>query len=782
MAATGAAIVGAIIGVFTGTVTVVAALTHVLIASALGAALNALTPKPSVNGSGGYSLMGTSGSALDHQIVYGRTKVGGIRIYDVTTSTLPESASAFTNNKHLHKIIAFAGHEIDSFEQIYVNDDLVTLDADGYVISPTKYARTGENPPSLILVKKYLGTVYQQADQSLIAATSTLTTGKWTRDHTLTGIAYLYVRFSFDADKFPNGVPIVSAVIKGKKVYNPTTFQTNWSDNPALCLRDYISSGYGLSVPTARIDDKSVKVAQAICDQYISADSEKRYTCNGTFITGNPPKQIISDLITSMGGLFWYSQGKWRMKAAAYTTPTVTLTEDDLRSGISVSTRHSRRDNFNTVSGLYRGEETDWQPTDYKSVTNGGYVVADGGFVNTVDYSLPFTTSHKSAQRIAKLFLKRNREQLTVSAAFGLKAFQLDVGDFVYITNERFGWSNKSFEVTSWEFGLTEGQDLQVNLSLREISEGVFTTEASQDFEGNNTLLDSPFDVPAIGITNQKNELRAAFENVFNIVKLTVDSNEPSSVERVEVQIQPAIKTLTISSSDTLQTITFATQPSVPFLVDSTIYLGGAKPAGLNGVFTVVSCTTSSVVVTRNPSFTGAAIADEDQGAIGGTGTKDWTLVGMGDLGVFETSILSDGIYSIRARAYNYFGVKGNWVQPAPFLLVGQAAPPENVTNFSYNLSGNNINLQWTPVGDADLSHYKIRYTPDESGSPIWSDAVTYIEKIARPASSVSIPAKAGTYMIRAYDKLAVSSPEFAFVVVPTGSFDTFTNNNIISE
>ena len=483
-----------------------------------------------------------------------------------------------------------------------------------------------------------------------------------------------------------------------------------------------------------------------------------------------------------MGGLFWYSQGKWRMKAAAYTTPTVTLTEDDLRSGISVSTRHSRRDNFNTVNGLYRGEETDWQPTDYKPVTIGNYVNIDGGFVNTVDYSLPFTTSHKSAQRLAKLFLRRNREQLTVSAAFGLKAFQLDVGDFVYITNERFGWSNKSFEVTSWEFGLTEGQDLQVNLSLREISEGVFIKEASQDFEGNNTLLDSPFDVPAIGITSQKNELRAAFENVFNIVKLTVDSNEPTSVERVEVQIQPAIKTLTISSSGTLQTITFATQSSVPFLVGSTIYLGGAKPADLNGVFTVVSCTTSSVVVTRSPSFTGAAIAEEDQGAIGGTGTKDWTLVGMGDLGVFETSILSDGIYSIRARAYNYFGVKGEWFQSAPFLLVGQAAPPENVTNFSYNLSGNNINLQWTPVGDADLSHYKIRYTPDESGSPIWSNAVTYIEKIARPASSVSIPAKAGTYMIRAYDKLAVSSPSFAFVVVPTGSLDTFTNNNIISE
>jgi predicted phage tail protein len=154
----------------------------------------------------------------------------------------------------------------------------------------------------------------------------------------------------------------------------------------------------------------------------------------------------------------------------------------------------------------------------------------------------------------------------------------------------------------------------------------------------------------------------------------------------------------------------------------------------------------------------------------------------MGDLGVYETSGLSDGTYNIRARAYNYFGVKGNWVQPDPFSLAGQAAPPENVTNFSYNLSGNNINLQWTPVGDADLSYYKVRYTSDESGSPDWSKATDSVEKIARPASSVNVPARAGTYMIRAYDKLQKGSPNFAFVVVPTGSLDTFINNNILSE
>ncbi len=43
----------------------------------------------------------------------------------------------------------------------------------------------------------------------------------------------------YDADAFPNGVPEVTAVVKGKKVYDPRTSTTAWSDNPALFKRLY---------------------------------------------------------------------------------------------------------------------------------------------------------------------------------------------------------------------------------------------------------------------------------------------------------------------------------------------------------------------------------------------------------------------------------------------------------------------------------------------------------------------------------------------------------------
>jgi hypothetical protein len=651
---------------------------HFLISTAMGAALNALTPKPSMGSARGYSISGESGAALDHQIIYGQARVGGVRVYD---------ASSGEKNKYLHRVLAFAGHEIDSYQQIYLNDEVVSIDGSGNVTSPSRYN-------GYIRIKRYFGTTTQTADPSLISDTASLdsSNGRWTSAHRLQGIAYLYVRFEYNTDAFPNGIPSVSAVIRGKKVFDPRTGTTAWSDNPALCLRDYITSDYGLAQTDDKIEDNLVITAANICDQTV--DSQKRYTCNGNFVTSFEPNQILSDMLTSMGGLFWYSQGKWRMKAATYTAPTVTLDENDLRSGISLSTRHSRRNNFNTVKGKFKGTESDWQEADYPIVSDPVFVSTDNGVVNTLDYTLPFTSSSKTAQRIANIALRRNREQLTFSASFGLKAFQVEVGDFVYVNNTRFGWVSKPFEVTSWNFGLTEGLDLQVEMTLREISSAVFTDEAAAIFEQNNTNLPSPFEVPDIGVT-LSSEVRIINEHITNSIYVDVTSGTPFAVERVEVQFK--------RSSDT-----------------------------------------------------------------------GFSVVGVGDLGRFEILDVFDDFYDIRARAYSFLGVKGEWQTYTNFVVAGLAFPPADVTSLSAQLNGSTVNLNWTPVPDLDLSFYRIRHSVDESSAD-WAGAVTYVEKVPRPGASVAVPAKPGTYMIRAYDKTGNISENFTSVVVPAAALEAFT-------
>jgi hypothetical protein len=194
-----------------------------------------------------------------------------------------------------------------------------------------------------------------------------------------------------------------------------------------------------------------------------------------------------------MGGLLWYSQGKWRMKPAYYTNPVMSLDEDDLRSTISVSTRHSRRDNFNIVKGVYRGPDTNYQPTDYTPVTDAGFLTIDGNQESVLNLDLPYTDDFDIARRLALITLERNRQQITVQASFGLKAFRCQVGDIIQLTNSRFGWSSKEFEVISWNFGLQNEYDLQVHLTLRETSENVFDDISDgATLELDNTELADP--------------------------------------------------------------------------------------------------------------------------------------------------------------------------------------------------------------------------------------------------------------------------------------------------
>lgn len=446
--------------------------------AALGLALNALTPKPSSSASSrGYQVT-QRGTALDHQVIYGRMRTAGVVVHDEVTD----------DNKYLHRVIAFAGHEVEEFEEFWINGEKVTINSSGLV--------TASPWNSKVKIRLRRGESDQLAEPDLVAASG----AGWSNNHRLRGIAYLYVRLEFDPDVFPNGVPEIQATIKGKKVYDPRETSHDpddestweWSDNSALCLSDYITSGYGLNEPRGNVDDGLVVTAANVCDEVVG--SSKRYTCNGAFVTSVSPYNQLNDLLTSMGGLLWYAQGKWRMKPAYWVAPTLTFTEDDLRSSIAVQTRHSRRDNFNTVRGTFRGEESDWQVTDYPEYTNAAFVTADGGDESVADITLPFTDTAKEARRIARIALERNRQQLTVQASFGLRAFQVQVGDVINLSLERFGWDQKTFEVASWTFGLTDNQDLQVQMVLREISANVFDeVDDGIIYERDNTNLPSPF-------------------------------------------------------------------------------------------------------------------------------------------------------------------------------------------------------------------------------------------------------------------------------------------------
>ena len=717
LASTAAASAGAIIA---GTMTLSAFATAFAVNFALGAALKALSPKPSLGGANrGYQTTAI-GTAIDHQIIYGKMRVGGARIYDEATGT---------NNKYLHRIIAFAGHEIEAFDDIYINDEVITLDGSGNVTSPSRY--NGK-----VRINLHLGASDQTADTDLVAESV-----HWTTEHRLRGIAYMYIRLQFDADVFPNGIPEITSTISGKKVYDPRTSATAWSDNPALCLRDYLLASYGIAEDTDNIDDTLVTAAANVCDQTNTDAGTTRYTCNGAFTTASTPYDMINSLLTSMDGSLWYSQGKWRMKPAYWTDPVLDLNEDDLRSGISVSTRHSRRNNFNTVKGTFRGEESNWQTTDYPQVTNADFVTVDGGQESVADVDLPFTDNSVEARRIARISLERNRQQLTVSASFGLKTLQVQVGDNIRLTNSRFGWTDKEFEVISWSFGLTDGLDLQVNMTLRETAESVYDeVDDGVVYERDNTTLLSPFDVPTVGVSMTP-IAQVSNQKVSNIAIVTVTSGRPEAIDHVEVEYK-------LSSESVLKMyVTNEYEIKIVGNTDFTLY--GSPNNNVGTVFTATGVPTN-------------------QNETGVVEPKFFSSFGQGQLGEFRIRDLEVGNYVFRARAVNTFGIKGEFATlSGPEGDVNpNTGPPSDVSSLTAELSGGTLFLSWPPVSNADLSHYQVKHNSNTTGA-VWGEGdVTIIEKIARPGTSATVPARSGTFLIKAFDKEGIESDNATTKVV----------------
>jgi hypothetical protein len=576
--------------------------------------LGALSPKPKFGGgisSGeasnrGYSVTAT-GSALDHQIIYGKMRVGGARLFDHTTGV---------DNKFLHRVLGFAGHEVEAFQTIYINDEVATIDGSGNVTSPARY--NGH-----INIYTHLGAADQQADANLVSAVS-----GWTAEHRLRGIAYLYCKFGFDADVFPNGLPEITAVIKGKKVYDPRSSATAWSDNPALCVRDYIlSSGYGLGEAAANIDDTSVIAAANICDQTNTTASTTRYTTNGAFTTAIQPSEFLTNILTSMSGTLWYAQGKWRMKAGAFTASALSLDENDLRSGITVSTRHSRRDNFNEIKGTFKGDESNYQVTDFPPVTNSAFVTADNGQVTVADVELPFTDNSIEARRIARIMLESNRQQLTIRASFGMRALALQVGDTVAISNTRFGWSSKLFQIAEWKFGLGDELGFGVEMTLKETAASVYDeVDDGLVYERDNTTLLSPFEVPSVGIS-LSSELRRVRGKVMSVLLADI-STANALVDQVEAQFKKSSDTnftpLSVSSgfNGTLQAEAFG--------VETAFYDVRARainPLGVRGEFNTVS--NFYIDALAAPP---ADVTNFDGNAVGSTLHLNWTPVADLDL------------------------------------------------------------------------------------------------------------------------------------------------------
>ena len=105
------------------------AATYIAVTAVTSWAISALAPKPDFSSFGSQgTLVNARDATAPVDFVYGQIRKGGTVSYYESTGE---------KNKFLHQIIVLAGHEVEQIGDIYVNDEIVTLDGDGFVTGDT---------------------------------------------------------------------------------------------------------------------------------------------------------------------------------------------------------------------------------------------------------------------------------------------------------------------------------------------------------------------------------------------------------------------------------------------------------------------------------------------------------------------------------------------------------------------------------------------------------------------------------------------------------------------
>jgi hypothetical protein len=635
-------------------------------------ALRALAPDMSasaISGQNKGTIINAREAAANQEYVYGQVRKGGVVTFMETTGE---------ENKYMHIIISMAGHEVEEIGTVYINEEIVSIGANG-TVSDARWN-------SKIKIYKHLGNQTSATDNFANVSTNLANTLHAETSATSAfvgkGIAYMYVRLEFDQDTFSGGIPTFTAVVKGKKVFDPRSSTTGYSNNAALCVRDYITSAYGLD--DAAIDEAYFASAANDCDENVSTaggGSQKRYTIDGVVSAGSTTGVALADMMEACNGTLFFSSGVWKIKVGVYEASVKSLTLDDFRSGITLPTRLSRRDNFNRVTGkfVYGGiydENTnpnagDWVETDFPAIESATFLSEDNGIENTMDISLLMVTDSARAQRIAKQKLFRSREQLTISAEFGLSAMGVEVGDVIDLTIEKYGWDQKEFEVASWRMFIADTGGIRIAMTLRETSSAAFDWNAEEvDIVSNNTTLPTYYSTAAVS------GLALTATTVLNDDGITI----------------PAIRATWNVSNDAF----------VQYYEVQYKRLGGEEDYGLIADSQTESEDWGSITV----AFT----AEEDYGLTNEpilSPGADYVSTFGSTTSFLLQPVLNGYDYNVRVRSVTSLGVRSPWAS-ATLGSVGDTTPPNAPLSLSAAAGYKSITLSWINPGDQDLSYVEV--------------------------------------------------------------------------
>ena len=335
-----------------------------------------------------------------------------------------------------------------------------------------------------------------------------------------------------------------------------------------------------------------------------------------------------------------------------------------------------------------------------------------------------------------------------MTGRFKLDAMQLRAGDTVQITNAKFGWTDKVFEVMDWHFA-SDGQppQLTIEMTLRETASAVYDWDVTDEIEmptTPTTTLPNPFalDAPTNLVLTADGTTQLVQADGTALPRIKVSWSAPAE------QFIQAGGSVGIDYKESTSTtyLTWATVPGDRTLdyISSDIKIGlgyDVRIYGLSYFQVSTSYVTASVTVQKDTTAPNAPTSLTASVGTGRAVSLDWadnTEADLSEYGVYRNtsgttpaSATTDKIAEVRASRFVDTEVATGttyyyWVNAYDML--------ENVSGFSNRAQAIATGVT---AGSVDLT------PPSTPNAPTYSSETTYLASDGTALARITLTAPA---------------------------------------
>ena len=535
------------------------------------------------------------------------------------------------------------------------------------------------------------------------SASSLLSTlSSWGSNHKLSGLAYLALRFTWNQDAF-SSIPKVQSVVQGKKV---VTLASNLSEETASFS----------SNPAFCLLDylRNTRYGKGIATADI--DLQSFYDASQVCVTQVTPYSGGSDI------------NIFDCNAVLDTSKKIIDNVRTLLSGC--------RGYLPYTSGKYK---LIIETTGSASITLTEDDIEGG-------YTLNSENKNDKYNRVIVSFINPARN------------YQVDEVQFPPIDDSGLTSADQHATMKTADGGfLLEGKfDFQTITSPYQAEEmaEIILRRSREALKLNINVAGDGYDLAIGDIVNITHSSLGFSAKAFRVLAITF--NEDFSLGLTLVEYQASHYTW---ASKTVVTSTPSTTLPNPFVIQ--------PPASVTLTDTLVEYNDGTVIVALDVAVGASpdSFVDFYQVEYKLSTDSNFIIYAQGSgLNHRVLNVIDQKIYNVRVKAVNSFGVSSSYVS-ATRTIVGAIEPPSDVEDFACNVVGQEAHLGWTQISDLDLAFYSLRFSEETDGTADWQNSVALVEKVSRPATSISVPARAGTYLIKAVDKLGNFSSNATAVI-----------------